>query len=532
MSEFHGRARASGGAKALRSAVRGVLAMALLTAVFATAVTAASATTGNTEYVNGSTGKDANSCKTPEKACQTISHALSVAVAGTTIYVTAGDYPEQLTITKNVSIIGAKGSASPVILDPSTLSQSYIDPDASTPTTTYYIVYASGGVTANLTNITVDGSNAQAQFTSCADDFVGVAYNGASGTMTNTTVKNVELPQADFGCQQGLAIYVETPAAVTAAARRVAATDSTHGAGTRRISPFGRASSAVPARQLKDGVSGPSVTASSKVTMDGVSVLNYDKNGITCDDPGTSCTIVHSTVTGIGPTSLTAQNGIQGYDATSISLKSTSVASNTYNGGTYAATGALIADDVSVAVTWSRVTSNDYNIYAYNDGAGTAGTLGNWSFTHNKATYSTIAGGDGLTLDSTSNPVTVKDNYNLGHNLGDGLDLYGASNVTATGNTTGANTVDGVYVGSTGSYTNATAGTGNVVTYDTAVNNANDGIEASSATSGNTFTHNTLKYNKGYDAQDESNPVANTWSANTCVVGTTGGPKSSPPGLC
>ena len=86
--------------------------------------------------------------------------------------------------------------------------------------------------------------------------------------MSNVIVQNVVLPPDQFGCQDGLAIYA---------------------------------------------VADPSTTT--KVTMSAVQVTNYDKNGITCDDIGTTCTITGSTVTGGGCISTTAQNGIQGYDA-------------------------------------------------------------------------------------------------------------------------------------------------------------------------------------------------------------------------
>ena len=119
-----------------------------------------------------------------------------------------------------------------------------------------------------------------------SDDFVGVYYHDASGTMTTDTVTNIELPPADFGCQEGLGVYVRV-----------------------RRRPH------------------------SNVTMNKDTVTAYDKNGITCDDPGTTCSITGSTVTGIGPTGLIAQNGIQFYDAAAGSIMGNTVSGDSYTGG-------------------------------------------------------------------------------------------------------------------------------------------------------------------------------------------------------
>ena len=60
--------------------------------------------------------------------------------------------------------------------------------------------------------------------------------------------------------------------------------------------------------------------AHSTVIMTTDTVQPYDKNGITCDDVGTTCTIESSTVTGIGATPLIAQNGIQAVDTAAVTL--------------------------------------------------------------------------------------------------------------------------------------------------------------------------------------------------------------------
>ena len=71
---------------------------------------------------------------------------------------------------------------------------------------------------------------------------MGAYYHDASGSMTNDTVTEINMPTDLFGCQGGLGVYVTTD---SGSASRVA------------------------------------------LTMTADNVNNYDKNGITCDDPGT-----------------------------------------------------------------------------------------------------------------------------------------------------------------------------------------------------------------------------------------------------
>ena len=55
----------------------------------------------------------------------------------------------------------------------------------------------------------------------------------------------------------------------------------------------------------------------------------FDKNGITCDDTYTNCTITNSTVQGDGPNNGIAQNGIQGFAANVIDVTGSTVSNDT-----------------------------------------------------------------------------------------------------------------------------------------------------------------------------------------------------------
>jgi hypothetical protein len=61
-------------------------------------------------YVDGVNGSDNNDCRTRQHACQTIGHAISLASSGDTIRVAAATYPENLTISFSLRIVGSSSS--------------------------------------------------------------------------------------------------------------------------------------------------------------------------------------------------------------------------------------------------------------------------------------------------------------------------------------------------------------------------------------------------------------------------------------
>jgi hypothetical protein len=63
-----------------------------------------------TWYVDGVHGSDSNNCKTPQHACKTIGHTISLAHSGDSIMVAAGTYTENLTISVSLKIIGSDTS--------------------------------------------------------------------------------------------------------------------------------------------------------------------------------------------------------------------------------------------------------------------------------------------------------------------------------------------------------------------------------------------------------------------------------------
>ena len=367
------------------------------------------------------------------------------------------------------------------------------------------MVDASQTTGVNLEDLTIDGSAATASLDAdgdgCAQDYVGAYYHDASGSMTNDNVTGINLPSDLFGCQGGQGVYVTTDSG------------QAHG---------------------------------SKLTMNLDQVNNYDKNGITCDDPGTVCTITDTTVTGIGSTTQIAQNGIQIW-AASGTLKSDKVSANTYNGTESAASGVLIGNPYAVSMSHNTVTDNDANVYVIQDQAsdwvycgntGTACTNPAKSGTTFKFTDNTVSGapnvdanpvgsgyGDGLDLDSVTASTDARGNT-ADNDPGIGIALYG-STAAVVQKDTATSEGDGIYLGS--GTVSATAND-NHVTKNTVGSAGGDGILADTASSGNTISGNTIQGDTKADAQDNTSGAgtagtANTWTANHCSIG-------SPAELC
>jgi len=487
-----------------------VSAVATLTFIFGAlatgllASTPASATGPVTTYVATTGSNTSNSCTSAATPCQTISYALTKTPAGGTVSVAAGTYAEQVTITKNVSIIGA-GAAS-TIIEPATLS--LYDSDTDSAQAQYYVVDVEPGVTsATLQSLGVNGSAGSSFFTDCSSDYVGVYYHDASGSLENVNVTGVELPEPLFGCQGGLGVYVATD--------------------------------------------GGSLTPS-MVVMQNVDVSSYDKNGITCDDAGTVCTISNSVITGIGATPLIGQNGIQVFGA-SAQITGNTVTANNYTvptGGTiYSADGILVINAGNLSIVGNHVSANNDNIDVL-ESAGEAlngsvivpqwdPTPGPWMIDNNTVTNAQLGSvafgdelGDGIEVDSVTSNVTVSGNTVTG-NQEYGIALYGAKGVNVSLNALQENGY-GVFVGG--------PGTQNYFNASVALNSTNNsfsanlsqasqvGIYVVAGSASNNFLLNAATKNTTTDVVDGSTGsgtkgTGDSWLLTACST-------SSPTGLC
>jgi hypothetical protein len=130
---------------------------------------------------------------------------------------------------------------------------------------------------------------------------IGVYFQNSSGALRHAAVRNFKLSAALNGCQSGTGVFVESGSGQT-----------------------------------------------SNVEIANSSIHDYQKNGITANESGTTAQIHDNVVTGVGPTTGAAQNGIQiGFSAAG-SIRENTVANNVWSPCTAVATCQTVATDILV----------------------------------------------------------------------------------------------------------------------------------------------------------------------------------------
>jgi parallel beta-helix repeat protein len=218
----------------------------------------------------------------------------------------------------------------------------------------------------------IDGSNNG--ISACAPDLFGIAFQNASGTVRRTTVRNFKLAANLNGCQSGSGIFVES------------------GGGQE-----------------------------SSVTLETNSIHDYQKNGITADEIGTSVLIRSNVVTGIGPTAGAAQNGIQiGFGAGG-AIRNNTVSNHLWSPCTDAsnctavATSILVTQSDSVTVTGNDVSISQVGIFV----DGSSATIA-----ENETSSSSVF--DGIRLEGSQNTARGNTVFNSGEA---GIFVDGSNNV-------------------------------------------------------------------------------------------------------
>jgi parallel beta-helix repeat protein len=292
---------------------------------------------------------DDDKVQCPTAAYTSIQAAVNAAKSGDVIRVCAGTYHEQVVIGKSLSLEADNG----VIVIPSGVVANAASLSSAEPIATIILVKNSENV--NLQGFIVDGS--ANGLTACGPTLIGILYQDASGSIAHNAVRNVRLANDLTGCQSGLAIDVES-----------------------------------------------SSSGQSSVTIADNSVDGYQKNGITADEPGTEVFVTNNAVTGLGPTTGAAQNGIQiGFGAQG-RVTNNVVADNIYSPCESAtncpsnATGILIYQSDGVRVERNTVGSNQVGIFV---AANNGNIAGNTVF-HSVAL-------DGIALVGNGNSVSSND---------------------------------------------------------------------------------------------------------------------------
>jgi hypothetical protein len=351
------------------------------------------------------------SCGGPNKP--TIQAAVNASSPGDTVLVCPGTYPEQVTITKDLTlqglIVGTAGQV--VITSPAAgvVANTYDLYDYPTaPVAAQVLVKSARQVVLN--NITVDGNNNG--ISSCVTDIRGIYYQNASGTIENVTTRNQVAGYPSLaldGCQTGQGIFVQS------------------GYGTSSTPQY--------------------------VAILGNSVRTFAKNGITVDGSPLNFLLQKNYIVGQGPTTGAAENGVQISDgATGQVLNNTTIdeiyepdtSSQPYN----AAAGILVYSSANVEVGFNTVGSAQFGIAMISD-----------------PTYPSPQDPTGV-----ADHTNIHDNSVLGTQIFDGLDVC-SNNNTVFNNSIFSSTESGIHLDST------CVGTGknNIVTFNT-INDACAGI--------------------------------------------------------
>ena len=260
-------------------------------------------------------------------------------------------YPEQVVISSsNIQLIGVSTTAP--LIQPSSVTANSVNPDHSAPVAA--IVLVEGTATSAISGVVIrgldiDGTQATSSFTGCSTNYIGIYFQNASGTVRGNTVNGLYLPPSLAGCQDGLGVFVRTDSGV-----------------------------------------------SSTVLISGNTVTNYQKNGITCNDAGTSCMVNGNKVSFYSTYAPNiAPNGIQiGFGALG------KVTSNSVSGNVCTLSGACGSNLITqsqgtgiltfesapgTVITRNSLSGNDLGVGSYLD----AGSL---PVRYNTIQSSTIAG--------------------------------------------------------------------------------------------------------------------------------------------
>ncbi|MGA9643886.1 MAG: right-handed parallel beta-helix repeat-containing protein [Terriglobales bacterium] len=295
----------------------------------------------------------------------TIQSAVNAVPPGSTVYVCPGNYPEQVTINKNLSLKGfASGSSgASIITSPSGGLVQNATGLGGSPIEAQ--IYVQAGATVTILGMTTDAANSQLDSLGCTADPVGIYYQRASGTIKYDSVLNDILSPDLTGCQGGLGILVESD------------------------------------------------QPGNSVSITNNNVENYQKNGITVTGletgSGPSATISSNTVIGQGPWNGAGQNSIQlSFDATG-TISSNTVGSDVWAPDQYgdtgdAAAGILVYASQNVAISKNNVSDTQYGIAIVSDTSSQFGSGNGAQISSN--TISTTHLYDGIDLCSNHNSAT------------------------------------------------------------------------------------------------------------------------------
>lgn len=242
--------------------------------------------------------------------------AVDFANPGETVYVGAGVFIETVDITKDLTLQGEAGT---IIRAPSGNGSVDVEfTNISGSTGIRPVIYVGNGAVVHIDSLTVDGNNVG----NTNYGLVGIGYCNASGSITNTTITNIQNSPAN-GSQHGVGIYVVN----------------------------------------KDGID-------RTVDISNNTINNFQKNGMALSGNGLTVNVNNNTVTGKGEINYIAQNGIQVSFGAKGSIYNNTVTgfdfTNAANPDNNASAGILVYQPGGdVLVHGNTISNSDNGIYVY-----------------------------------------------------------------------------------------------------------------------------------------------------------------------
>lgn len=344
-----------------------------------------------------------------------IQAAVNASSPGDTINICPGTYYEQVFIFQSLTLQGFAPSAGGADLVTIRVpSGGLVTATAFSGSSVAPQVYVYNGANVTINNLTVDGQSNG--ISGCAPDLIGIYFQNASGTVTHSAVVNEVLSTSPVdltGCQSGQGIFVES------------------------------------------GGSNSNVNVNNSV------VENFQKNGITGNDVGTTLTATSNSIVGRGSTTGAAENGIQIAFGAKGTITSNTISDNIWAPDTIsdpgdAAAGILVYASKNVVINSNRVTSTQFGIALAGD-----------------------------PVSGKANANTVSQNTVSTTHIFDAIDVCGNNN-SISSNVINSADESGIHLDDTC----GSSGSGNSVT-NNSINLACAGVLSGLGTSGNTLSGNT-----------------------------------------